>query len=558
MQLKLLFATAFTSLISFAQDIPEDIKPPSWNITGLTEVKPYDLPSFDLKKLQNEDKVYDKDKSKPWRFGHDIFVNHDFNEVGEWTILENGDKIWKMSYYSKGALTLNFIFDVFKIPVGSKLYVYNDKKDDLLRPFTHHNNNPEEVLGTWLVEGNQAWIEYYEPANVSGEAKITIGSVVHGYRTAESYQRQFGNSRDFGDAGDCHYDVDCDISPTTDPFEINTRKEEIKRAAGIIVVGTGFCSGTLVNNTNNDATPYFLTARHCFVTSGIPVESCAFRFNWRSPNPSCGTSANSTNGSFNQTVSGSILRASSSQSDMFLIEITDSSFFTENETNLVWAGWNRSTSQLPTVNFGIHHPAGDIQKVCRDDDGATRIETFFIDNPTAQMWLINEWELGVVEQGSSGSGLFNENGHLIGLLSGGTAQDPCVGNGGSVIYGRLGVAWDFGSTASSRLSDWLDPGNTGAEVIDPLDPSLNIDDFSLETSLRIYPNPARNFLNISLTNLNEDLDYQIFNTIGQSVSKGSLESNREHIIDMSQYQSGIYFVKLSTAYHSLTRKVIKE
>jgi lysyl endopeptidase len=265
-----------------------------------------------------------------------------------------------MTYKSEGAYTLNFMFDMFWIPEGATLYIYNNEKNDLIRPFTHHNNNPKEVLGTWLVNGDQAWIEYYQPANVAGEAKLTVGSVIHGYRTAETYRRALN------DSGACNHDVDCDISPSSDPFEIDTRKEEVKKASGMLVTGnTGFCSGTLVNNTNNDGTPYFLTANHC----GGGEAGWAFRFNWRSPNPSCGAFTNSTNGSFNQTVSGSILRAASSQSDSELVEITDASFF-NNNPDVVWSGWNRSLSYVPTINFGVHHPSGDIQKTCREDDGA--------------------------------------------------------------------------------------------------------------------------------------------------------------------------------------------
>ena len=319
MKLKLLLLVLCISMISYAQIIPEDVKPPSWTVShDFTEVNPFKLPSFDLKSLQDEDLINDKDKSKPWRFGHELYGDHNFNEVGEWTTLPNGDKIWRMAYTSKDALTLNFYFDVFWIPEGAKLYVYNDEKNDLLRPFTHHNNNPEEVLGTWLVNGNKAWIEYYQPANVVGQAKLTVGSVIHGYRTAESYQKGLN------DSGACNHDVDCDITPPgADPFNLDTVKDNIKKASAMLVSGnTGFCSGTLINNTNNDGTLYFMTANHC----GGGEAGWAFRFNWRSPNPSCGTFTNSTNGSFNQTVSGSILRASSSQSDMELVEITDASF----------------------------------------------------------------------------------------------------------------------------------------------------------------------------------------------------------------------------------------
>lgn len=770
MKLKLLFALLFVSTMFFAQQIPEDIKPPSWSLNNLGELMPYKLPSFDLKELQDEDVINDQDKSIPWRFGKDIYVDHNFNDVGEWTTLANGDRIWRMAYTSKNAYSINFLFDVFRIPVGAKLYVYNGEKTDLLRPFTHHNNNPEEVLGTWLVEGNHAYIEYYQPANVVGEAKITVGSVVHGYRTTETYEKGLNTS------GDCNQDVDCDITPASDPFQLDTRKEEVKRANGMIVVGgTGNCSGTLVNNTNNDGKAYFMTANHCGGGEG----SWAFRFNWRSPNPSCSTTASSPNGSFNQTVSGAVLRASSSESDMELVEITDASFF-NNNTDLVWAGWNRSKTEEPAMNFGIHHPDGDIQKVCREDDGAYRSNVNFNGNANTKMWYIDEWELGVTEPGSSGSALYNEAGHLIGMLSGGGAAcNGTTNNGAPDFYGRFGVAWDFGSSTSSRLKEWLDPSDSGVEILDQypalqtydndarasagsgnsseicgddfapqvtlLNPGnlpltsavisyyidaeastsfnwignlqngeseivatptysnlstgshsftinvsnpngttdentsndmfvfnfevspnyvtsnvtlniltdnygdettwtltnsngvevasgpafpyedetayqeiiaipsfdecytfkildsegdgiccgwfgdgsysledddgnvintggdfgsedavlfsvenpLNVDEFNLENFIKVYPNPVNHKLNIELTNINENVDYEIFNALGQMLVEGDFKSNRRHSLNMSQYESGIYFVKLSIGSHSITKKLIK-
>ncbi|WP_296316594.1 T9SS type A sorting domain-containing protein [Winogradskyella sp. UBA3174] len=769
MKLKLLYVLALFTTLSFAQQIPDDIKPPSWSLENLEAIRPHKLSSFDVKSLMDEDLINDKDKSKPWRFGHEIYVDHSANDVGEWTTLPNGDRIWRMTYKSEGAHTLNFMFDIFWIPEGATLYVYNNEKNDLIRPFTHHNNNPEEILGTWFVKGDQAWIEYYQPANVRGEAKLTVGSVVHGYRTAETYQKALN------DSGSCNQDVDCDIAPTTDPFDINTRKEEVKKAVAMLLTSGGLCTGSLVNNTNNDGTPYFLTANHCGGGEG----AWAFRFNWRSPNPSCGTTTNSTNGSFNQTVSGSIRRAASSESDMKLVEITDTSFF-NNNPDVVWSGWNRSTTQTPQINFGVHHPSGDIQKACRDDGGAFRNVTSFNGNPTTEMWRINDWDLGVTEGGSSGSGLFNEDGHLIGMLSGGSAQ--CVGtndNGGFDVYGRFGVGWDFGTTAASRLRDWLDPGNTGVTTLDifPLlqqfevdatvsagasnedlicnddftpqvtlinrglltltsadvsysidsepdtvinftgsllsdedvvlaspvysnlspgshtftvsvtnpnattdentvndvfaftftvspefstnevilnlttdnfgnevtwqlsnsggtvvasgptiayanatafqetitipafddcytfsmldsfgdgicctqgngtynlqddsgnviitggdygsgesvtfkaqDP-LSVDEFGLERLINLYPNPVNDNLNVVLSNIGQDVSYTIYNTLGQKVSSGNLSSNSEYVINMTQQESGIYFIKLSTQSNSITKKVVKK
>ena len=87
---------------------------------------------------------------------------------------------------------------------------------------------------------------------------------------------------------------------------------------------------------------------------------------------------------------------------------------------------------------------------------------------------------------------------------------------------------------------------------------LLINEFNLGSLIGFYSNLVNYNLNISLTNVNTDLDYQIFNTIGQIVSKGRLTPNRVHIIDMSQYHRGIYFVKLSMASHSVIRKIIKK
>jgi lysyl endopeptidase len=540
-KLKLLFVFALFMRLSFAQQIPDDIKPPSWSLENLSSITPHKLASFDLKRLTDEDIINDKDKSKPWRFGHEIYVDHSAKDVGEWTTLPNGDRIWRMTYKSEGAFTLNFMFDIFWIPEGATLYVYNNEKNDLIRPFTHHNNNPEEVLGTWYVTGDQAWVEYYQPANVVGDPKLTVGSVVHGYRTADSYQKGLN------DSGACNHDVDCDITPASDPFNINTRKEEVKKSVAFLLLGGFVCSGTLINNTNNDGTPYVLTALHCGGGEG----GWAFRFNWRSPNPSCGTFTNSANGTF-QTVSGATRRASSNRSDMKLVEITDTSFF-NNNPDVVWSGWNRSTTQTPQINFGVHHPSGDIQKVCRKDGGGFRRTSDGQD-----FWRINNWDLGVTEGGSSGSGLFNENGHLIGMLTRGTAA--CSGtndNGGWDEYGRFGVGWDFGGSESSRLRDWLDPGNTGVTTLDIFPAVLSVDEFALEGLIDVYPNPVNDNLNVVLTNINEDVSYTVYNTLGQQVSKGDLSANSTQIINMSQQERGIYFIKLSTASNSITRKVVK-
>jgi lysyl endopeptidase len=461
-------------------------QPESWAISSITDVQPITLQKPDLSNLIAEDKINDKDKSIPWRFGYDHYVNFGLTNSGKWSTLANGDRLWRVNFISPKALSMNLIFDEYNIPEGAKVYIYNDNHSEILNVFTHQHNNPEDILGTWLVSGESIWIEYFEPKKVSGAGRLNIGNIIHGYRTMAMNNPEQGIEKALNDSGACNVDVNCDISGTS--VLADNIKNDVKKSVAMIVVGgNGSCTGALVNNTNNDGTPYFLTANHCL---GGSVAGWAFRFNWASDTSvaDCATFAPSVNNSFIQTASGSILRASNSESDMALVEITDTAFFAANP-DVVWAGWNRSTTATPALNVGVHHPSGDIQKVCVDFQGATRVTTGFNNNPTAQMWQIADWDLGVTEPGSSGSPLFNQEGLIIGKLSGGSAA--CSGtndNGGFDIYGRFGVSWDFSATNSQQLKFWLDPAGTNPTTLEQF-PSTQVFDFDAAiTTLNIPAN----------------------------------------------------------------------
>ncbi|KAB8154189.1 T9SS type A sorting domain-containing protein [Kordia sp. TARA_039_SRF] len=464
---------------------PQRPEPESWSIPSIDKVTPIKFQEPNLAPLKAEDAINDLDKSIPWRFGYDHFVDYGLENAGQWYELPNGDRIWRINFISPGALTMNVLFDRYKIPIGGKVYVYNGDRSQILNTYSHLQNNPEEILGTWMVDGESLWIEYFEPKKVKGQGKLNIGNVIHGYRTL-TVKNVNGTPKALNDSGPCNVDVNCDISA----FDSTAHdiKEDVKKSVAMIVVGgSGACTGALVNNTNNDGTPYFLTANHCL---GGSVAGWAFRFNWASDESvaDCATNAPSINSSFIQTASGSILRAFSSQSDMALVEITDAAFFTNNSADLVWAGWNRSTSAVPSLNVGVHHPSGDIQKVCVDLQGATRQTTNFNGNPNTQVWRIADWDLGVTEPGSSGSPLFDQDGLIIGKLSGGSAA--CAGtndNGGFDIYGRFGVSWDFGTTNATQLKFWLDPAGTNPISLGQF-PPLQVFDTDAAVSVLNIPN----------------------------------------------------------------------
>jgi len=446
------------STFSFSQ-VTNEGEPVSWSYSSfeLSNVEANLLPSFDLHSIKEEDKINDYLFDKPWRFGYMHSVDYGF-EDGQWDILENGDRIWRILISSNGALSLNFIFDNLFIPKGGSLYLYSDDHSDLLGAYTSDQNQEGGVLGTWLVKGDSVWIEYHEPLSVQGQGTLHIAKATHGYRNADT----FNQAKGLNDSGNCNLDVDCSIGEDWEEL-----KEHNKRSAGILLSGgSGFCSGALINNTQNDGTPYFLTANHCYSNPS----SWAFRFGWISPNTVCATTENSSSGPTNMTISGATLRSRDAGSDFALVEINSE---IPDEWNRVFAGWDK-TDNFPEFQIGIHHPSGDVMKVCRDDDPATKEV-----NGGAQTWeivggLYGGWEIGVTEPGSSGSPLFDQEGRIIGQLFGGGAA--CAGtndNGAFDYYGRVGVSWEGGGTSSTRLRDWLDPQNSGRDTMDPY-PSLTV------------------------------------------------------------------------------------
>lgn len=518
----------------FAQDGGNDL-PISWDLNLDRVPAIIRLPELDFENIVREDSINDLDKSLPWRYGIEIPLSMSMENGGLWTTLPNGGKLWQATIQSPGALNLSVNFDNFFLPHGSRLQLYNDSHTDIISAITSSQNSAIGHLGTWFVEGDIIWIEYYQPPRVQGTPKLNIQTVIHGYRMGKLNVLLDGN-RGLNDAGACNFDVNCPIGN-----DFDSKKEVAKKAVALLNLGNGhLCTASLVNNTSSDKKPYILTANHCLENSN-PAQ-WSFRFNWVSPTPVCATGDDSGDLQTNFTISGAAFRAKNALSDFALVELL-------NPIPLSWdvafAGWDNSDTN-PLFEVGIHHPNGDIMKVCRDDSGAQKVDA----NGT-QVWLIgggshgpgNGWEIGTTESGSSGSPLFDQNGHIIGqLYAGQSACDGLENNGEYDIYGRFAISWNGGNSPETRLKDWLDPTNTGRPTVETLQNLLNTPDFQLVGELKIYPNPASTTITV-MNNRYPHLSYTLSNVIGQQILSGNL-NNTMNTISVENMAQGIYLLRL--------------
>lgn len=542
----LLFFLFVAFSTSYSQD-GNKVLPVSWSY-NVRSSTPIELPPLDIENIIAEDSINDLDKSLPWRYGISRPLVLDFENDGEWTILPNNrGRIWRVGIKSPDAINLSVNFNDFYLPNGAMLHMYNDDQTDVSKTYTNEQNRASKLLGSWYIAGEIIWIEYFEPLNASSDARIEIGNIIHGYRMGQV--RQY-ITRGLNDSGACNYDVNCPVGN-----DFDSKKDILKKTVAILNLGNGYlCSASLINTTLNDKTPYLLTANHCLENSDPSFWSV--RFNWMSPSPICGTGEESLDIQTNFTMSGAVLKANNSTSDFALVQLYND---IPNTWDVAFAGWD-NTDDLPSFEIGIHHPNGDIMKICRDDSGAVRENA----NGT-EVWLIggvsvgtgDGWEIGTTESGSSGSPLFNEDGKIIGQLYAGQAFcDGTQNNNDYDIYGRFGVSWNTGNSVQTRLVDWLDPIGTGQTTVETIQNALGTVDFEDFGTLDIYPNPANSTITI-MNGKYPNLSYDFYNVLGQRISSGSL-SNTMNQINVENLDEGIYFLYLvdKESNADITKKIL--
>ena len=409
---------------------------------GISAVPFIEMVSLDNALLMKDEQV-NFNRLKPYRFAKSLKVDISPKSSGLWTV--QGDmKIWRVGFRSKGAWSLNLIFDKMVIPQGASLFIYSSDHSKVLGAFTTENEQSSGYFPTYPIAGDEIVVEYNEPKSVTYPGELHISSVNHDYKNA------FG-TRLIGPSGLCNMDVYC---PEAAPFL--TLKQSVVR---LEIGGQYLCTGTLVNNTKQDGVPYLLTAGHC-ITDSIDAQTTVFCFNYESP--SCGAGVSSINGYSDQTMSGAILKARSDSLDFALMQLESSP---PADFRAFYAGWDRS-SAVPSSVAAISHPNADVKKISLDKT-APAIGTFSGEFVAKSFWVVERWAVGTTEPGSSGCALLNQNKMVIGSLTGGTStcSDPT-----NDLFSMFSKQWDHFKTAKMQLKYWLDPLGTGASALNAYNP----------------------------------------------------------------------------------------
>ena len=383
----------------------------------------------------NRENIIDRDfHPMVFQFGEEYLLDVNVLESVE-PVYDEGIYTYLLGIKSPGAYGIGLIFDNFYLSENSSLFIYDYDKTMYLGSFTSQNNKDSFILPTSIAKGDYIVIEINIPEDEIGESILNIGSIIHDYEDIMGYFEDSSGSN--MNREDCNINVAC---PEGDAFE-----DQINSTIRV-TMGGGLCSGSIVNNTANDRTPYVLFADHCVSGS---ASGYVFHFNYQS------TTCSGTSGSLNQSVSGSTVLASediNSGPDFALLEMTSD---IPDSYNPYYAGWSKVNFPPQNV-FGVHHPGAGIKKITQDASSV---------NGNGYYWEFQYYD-GRVIPGSSGSPLFDENKRQVGIASYiytnycDPSPDCYCDQQYTHGYGRFDTAWNLG------LSQYLDPLNLGVDGID--------------------------------------------------------------------------------------------
>lgn len=414
---------------------------------GLTEKKAtsvlpvVSMPQLDAELLQKDEAV----GQVPMKYGIYTDTIIDVKAFGKKDIVTGKGTLWRLRISTQNAKSVQVIFSSFVIPHGAKLFLYNDSKSQLAGSFTALNMHPDSSFSLADFRGDHVIIEYFEPEQIDFEGEIIIGAIAQAYKDLLEVM-----------ADEDFININCPIGKNA-----QLPKHAVCKMSFRSDGSQALCSGALINNTDNDGVPYFLTANHCISTSA-EASSLITYFNYE--NVGCNGETLTP-----LSLSGATLLSTSQSSDYTLLLLSE---IPTPDHQPYYAGWDIRDTMFQQV-VSIHHPEGYPKKISFDYDSIeTNSYSLSWDDgsssPVGSHWQV-EFDDGLTSQGSSGAPLFNPDYQIIGQLHGGSDNVE--------FYGKLAYSYKKANTEPYLpLHVYLDPDTTGIEVLGGYTPQDNTPD----------------------------------------------------------------------------------
>ena len=390
--------------------------------------------------------------SEVWSVKADMGMFANVNEAGfsmsnagTTTTLPNGTQRWQIGIRSDYATNIFAFISGLHLSNGDQLSVQSPDGNYYML-YDASDVGPDSALLTTPIAGDSMIVTVV--SKQLSKVSLCIESVAVGFRSLpeHTYSGAHNLKTGYAASGSCEVSVTC-----TDGIE--SQKQAVCR---VVMYGTGgsyWGTGTMMNNTASDGTPYLLTAAH--VLDG-DFKKCLAQFNYEAP--LCQDIEPQT--SATEQLQASTILVRNDTRDVLLLLFDDKP---KEQTMVYYAGWN-ATTNLPSGNlYCIHHPQADVRmysetSIATPNISYTADKTNDGESFDAQChWKVNGWVVGATESGSSGSALFDADGHFVGALSGGMSS--CKSQQRADYYWMLSESWE-------QLSPYLDPLSTGQTTLD--------------------------------------------------------------------------------------------
>ncbi|OJU46498.1 MAG: hypothetical protein BGN96_06460 [Bacteroidales bacterium 45-6] len=471
-------------------------------------------------------------------------VRLDLVTEGNWSKIGQ-DSVCQLSIKSPDAQGIILYYEKFEIPAGGKLYLYNGSKTQVLGAYTSQTHSGGGRFSTEIVYGDSLTLEYVHP-NGQAKPEIVISKVGYCYNLAEtiSYRNSLLRA---SSSSNCYVDVNC--SPEGDNWQ------QQKKGVAKLIVPIGnlayLCSGSLVNNVYQDHTPYFLSAHHCFEENGQTADFSTMQFYFHYEATTCGTGTLSSN---MKTMIGADMLVDSpiiGGSDGALLRLKTA---IPADYDVFYNGWDTSTTP-PTSGVAIHHPSGDIKKISTYKTEPTTIT--FVDDGNASATDAH-WQVvytstpngfSVTAGGSSGSPLFNQDGRIVGTLTGG--ESFCTSPTAPDYYGKFYYHWNKATDPNRWMSKYLNPPGYPVAKINGIDGYTKGDTIKGEDFINIAPVFFGNYLYVSTSFILSEMS--VYSVSGRLMARSGTSP-----INTRSWARGVYIVTVTTSGGKGKAKVVKK